>query len=252
MIYLHVGTPKTGTTTIQSSLIANQSSLLQKEYLYPQAGILHWGHHNIYYDLAKDPEKYKPSLGSFELLLKNINIFKERTPTGNVILSSETFSGAYEGLLARLIHALQKIDVVIPIIYLREQSSYLFSFWSMLVYQNKTNYKFEKWAMHHIEIDRYGGNYLICLERLDRVVGSSSTKIVVYEEVRRKELFSNFLLQCDIKADEQIIQPKDEYNKSEVQNLKHLVNSEKVRILCKERYTAVSYTHLTLPTILLV
>ena len=80
MIYLHVGNPKTGTTTIQRSLFDNRIPLLKQQVLYPQAGIQFWGHHNIYYDLAKDPDKYNPSLGSFELLLKNLRIFKEQNP----------------------------------------------------------------------------------------------------------------------------------------------------------------------------
>ena len=55
MIYLHLGKPKTGTTTIQKYLSANAKVLLAEEYLYPFAGRVLAGHHDIYFDLAKSP-----------------------------------------------------------------------------------------------------------------------------------------------------------------------------------------------------
>ena len=111
MIYLHVGKPKTGTTTIQRSLVTNRIPLLKQQVLYPQAGMLHWGHHNIYYELTKSP-MYDPGLGSFDLLLQNLRNYKEKHPNGNIILSSETYSGAYIRVLERLVQPLEKIDQV--------------------------------------------------------------------------------------------------------------------------------------------
>ncbi|EHU9320932.1 hypothetical protein KZY28_001262, partial [Campylobacter jejuni] len=44
--YLHIGMPKTGTTSIQTFLTKNKFLLLKQNYLYPES-ILEWGHQHI-------------------------------------------------------------------------------------------------------------------------------------------------------------------------------------------------------------
>lgn len=85
-IYVHIGTHKTGTTSIQTFL-RKQSDALRDSGLYvPRTGMLEGfpGHHNIGWDLRADP-RFDPRLGTFDDLLREL----DRASAPAAILSSE-------------------------------------------------------------------------------------------------------------------------------------------------------------------
>ena len=87
-IYIHIGTHKTGTTSIQSFLGSNRE-VLEKGGLYvPRSGTL-WpasGHHNIAWELRND-KRFDPGLGTVSDLIAELRDVKCR----KAVLSSEDF-----------------------------------------------------------------------------------------------------------------------------------------------------------------
>ena len=74
-------------------------------YLYPESGIIWYGHHNIYYELARYDKLrgkflgklFDPDAGTLSELLKEIRDFKTKNPNGHIIISSEAiFSLKYK------------------------------------------------------------------------------------------------------------------------------------------------------------
>lgn len=88
-IIIHIGTHKTGTTSIQNFLATNRKHLLKKDRIYfPETGTLgtNTGHHNLAWQLVNS-SRFKKKLGDLDDLLVDLkkNDFKR------AILSSEDF-----------------------------------------------------------------------------------------------------------------------------------------------------------------
>ena len=96
-IILHIGTHKTGSTTIQAGLKANRRMLLRYGIDYPQMGVVGQGHHNIAFDLA-DHRWYIPAFGGFTRLVQHIH----RSVVPTTIISAEQFSRLSDQQIARL------------------------------------------------------------------------------------------------------------------------------------------------------
>lgn len=131
--FLHVGTHKTGTTSIQEMLHTGQCRLLQHGFLYPTTGILpgHSGHHNIAWQVRED-RRFKSEFGTVEDLWLEIAVSDK-----DVILSSEDFECSFDNL-EEFIAGLEsrgRREVAI-IIYLRDQLSYAKSLYLELIWHD--------------------------------------------------------------------------------------------------------------------
>lgn len=131
--YVHVGTHKTGTTSIQALLAMNDRALHDAGVLIPQTGRIESGlagHHNIAWELAGHPQ-FDPRFGTFENLLCEI----ASADNTNVCLTSEEFEFLHldEAALRRLRDGLIGVGCVPKIIlYLRPQADYLESLYAQL------------------------------------------------------------------------------------------------------------------------
>jgi hypothetical protein len=69
-LFVHIGTHKTGTTSIQAYLSKHAALLLRRGLYVPAIGSVweHSGHHNVAWGLRDDP-RFKPELGGFNELL---------------------------------------------------------------------------------------------------------------------------------------------------------------------------------------
>ena len=70
--FVHVGTHKTGTTSLQSMLAANAKILRAAGVLVPLAGRVERGsagHHNVAWELLRD-QRFDPRHGTLEALLR--------------------------------------------------------------------------------------------------------------------------------------------------------------------------------------
>ena len=121
--YIHIGTHKTGTTSIQWALNHNRAALDEHGFLYPRTGIPadHVGHHNIAWELYGSTE-FRSVYGSIDDLLMEI-----RGSDRNVLLSSELFGVAahnperFASLVARLKEYTPRIVIIV---YFRNQAGY--------------------------------------------------------------------------------------------------------------------------------
>ena len=120
-LFIHCGLHKTGSTAIQKFFILNKDAIKKKGLLYPNSGILHYGHHNIAFYFAKD-RRYRHEYSSVDELKQEISLFD-----GDILISSEAFEFILYNTEAML--NLQKYvksvnrDLIL-IIYLRNQLDY--------------------------------------------------------------------------------------------------------------------------------
>jgi hypothetical protein len=88
LLYVHIGTHKTGTTSIQAFLGRNSLRLAQSGIFVPKTGTLHEGsgNHNIAWGLLGDP-RFRIPFGTLDDLL--VELAGSSAPTG--VISSEDF-----------------------------------------------------------------------------------------------------------------------------------------------------------------
>lgn len=120
-LFLHIGPPKTGTSTIQDFLYHNRDNLRNSGYFYPQTGIsktipaFSSAQHNLAW-LITNSEMVDPTLGGWKEAHEEI----EKANLDNVIISSEYFRFANKKQIGILELALKSYEVKI-IVYLRRQ-----------------------------------------------------------------------------------------------------------------------------------
>jgi hypothetical protein len=131
--YLHVGTHKTGTTSIQRRLTADESAHLAAGLHVPRASRTDplAGHHNLAWELNDDP-RFDPAHGTLADVLDEIaDVRAERA-----CLSSEDFEylAGRPQRLARLTDGLRTIGYApVVVVYLRPQADYAESLYAELV-----------------------------------------------------------------------------------------------------------------------
>ncbi len=125
-IYLHIGTHKTGTTSLQKFLFDNREVLKNKDFLYPLTGTSRHSrirHNNLFVQLTnhKSYEPFEPQAGGWEELITEI----ESSKCQNIILSSEDFChlDSFPTKITAIKDYLSSYEVKI-IIYLRNQPDY--------------------------------------------------------------------------------------------------------------------------------
>lgn len=125
--FVHIGTHKTGTTSIQELLAKNARRLRHHGLLIPTAGRSepNSGHHNIAWELACDA-RFDPRLGTLETVLAELAATPARTP--DACISSEDFELLHgnAAALRRLRDGLEQIGFTPRIImYVRPQADYI-------------------------------------------------------------------------------------------------------------------------------
>ncbi|MDQ2095273.1 hypothetical protein [Rhodalgimonas zhirmunskyi] len=88
-IIFHIGTYKTGTTTLQHALAANQENLLTHGVLYPQSGRYFMGRAETRHKALSHAKINRPK---FSTALANLHGEIQASPAERVILSSESWS----------------------------------------------------------------------------------------------------------------------------------------------------------------
>lgn len=116
-LFIHIGLPKTATTTLQSFLYENRDNLRNYGYLYPQTGIPDKlkAHRNLSWLIVRR-KKADLSFGTW----KELNQEVDDSNFKNVIISSEFFSIANNKHIDILKSKLKFYDVKI-VVYLRRQ-----------------------------------------------------------------------------------------------------------------------------------
>jgi hypothetical protein len=98
VVYLHIGTHKTGSTSIQKFLTLNSEKLLAKNFLYPLSGRISNAQHNLALSIRRNKNKTSNSLANdWYALHEEISSHQPEY----VVLSSEEFEFAYADRLHR-------------------------------------------------------------------------------------------------------------------------------------------------------
>jgi hypothetical protein len=135
-IYLHIGRPKTGTTSLQIFFYKNRRALMDRGILYPSTGLWGSAHHSLAVSLLENcPGDIRniPKI-SRSLAIKDLLSEIENKHPQKVIISSEFFSlyTINNSDMERLRDFFLKFSVTI-IVYLRDQTKYLISSFSQQV-----------------------------------------------------------------------------------------------------------------------
>jgi len=110
-IYLHIGTHKTGTTSLQSWALANIDALAAQGFLYPQSGRMSGGNHSpLAWAIAGDSRSADLS---FETLLSEIRA----APQPKILISGEEFELLSADRISALATALSEFDTRILAVF---------------------------------------------------------------------------------------------------------------------------------------
>ncbi len=132
--FLHAGTHKTGTTSLQYILKKNEKYLLSKGFYIPKTGLTFpdlASHYNIAYELTGD-EMFNPKFGTLLDLKKELEMVHE----SNLILSSENFEHLYwkREQLERLKQIMESSGFTVYVVmYFRDIVSYASSLYTQLL-----------------------------------------------------------------------------------------------------------------------
>ncbi len=138
-IYLHIGAPKTATSTLQSVLAKNAGHLLKQGILYPQSMRNGHAHHLLACDLIAEhqgmpmPDVWygdQPRGAAWGRLSQELSDAMHSVES--VVLSSELFFGQHRGLKPLVQDIQRKLDGhdVRIIVYLRRQDDFYSSFYN--------------------------------------------------------------------------------------------------------------------------
>lgn len=149
-LYLHIGTHKTGSTTIQHWLRENSEKLKSEDYYYPMEGAYFYPPEASPSLLAHAVLGNKPAyLGQtvidYDSCVADIKRDIEASTCSNIIISSEHFSNAFTYDAVKKVHDLfvDLFDSITVIIYLRRQDARIESSWAQAVKSSLSNLSFD-------------------------------------------------------------------------------------------------------------
>lgn len=121
-LFLHIGLPKTGTTTIQHFLRINSAVLSRFGAIYPKAGRSYEAHHQIAMSLEGVPRDWVES-SDLDTTLECLRSEVQQFGANKVILSSEIFTFVKNPGLIR--ETFQKDFELFVLIFLRRQDDWI-------------------------------------------------------------------------------------------------------------------------------
>ena len=219
-LYLHIGTPKTGTSAIQKFLPLNKELLEEQGYCYPDFGYRYPGigiyrnaHFMVYRyksELCESEEELEAKRREEdERFIEGLDKIKEVSEIyPNIIMSDENIWNGYvkrKRFWASLKKGLTErgIDLKV-IVYLRRQDLVLESYWSQQV-RETMQISFQE----YVNSDEYGFfklDYYGRLKKIAKVVGKENIIVRAYEkqqyEGKGNTLISDFLKVIGLELDE--------------------------------------------------
>lgn len=195
-IILHIGTHKTGTTSIQDALRASFEQLLERGILFPEAGcppglsgqhMLSW-----YYQSNRQKKLPFPKPPVWEELYEEVSRYQPE----KVILSAESFSSAKSAAVEKIRSELDQFSPyeISVILYLREPLSYLKSSYKQHIKNGKYAESFPSFVESHIqEVD-----YRSLIDRWSDVFSDKNIDVRRFEEAARRGLVKDFALAAGV------------------------------------------------------
>lgn len=189
MYILHIGTNKTGTSSIQKFLYKNKSELEKLSICYPELGVKNFGHH----DLARFMMGAKvTNIKSHDLT----ELFNLKNKFEKVIISSELFHTHKDP--QKLLEFFPRSNTKV-ILYIREHFSYLRSWYQQAVQLRNITSKFSDF----IDLSYTNTLYSNLIERWIKAYGVDNIIVRNYE---RSALVNNDIV-CDFLSQSEIDLP---------------------------------------------
>lgn len=214
---LHIGTNKTGTTAIQTTLFKNQDHLHNHRFCYPNIGMHNHGHHDfVRYLKGADPAHLNLSSDWKKIFQTNVNEYEK------VIFSSELFYTIENPKDLYKLFPKNKTSIVI---YIREHLSFLISWYQQAVQLRNITCSFKEYVdFHYCQLD-YDG----LISKWKHAYGSSNVKVEVFDRnnFKNNNIVEDFFEKIQLPFNSSIILKK-ESNKSIAGNLlffKLLINN---------------------------
>lgn len=179
--YVHIGPHKSGSSTIQHFLLSNKKRLEKVGMLYPKAGLIFEGQHNLVKDIRTD-DATQPMFGGIKALQDELKDWE-----GDVIISSENFDSIMEpGPLEKLYNALSgEFDIIIIMVY-RTQLPQIISYWNTEIRLSLT----KKTLPEYIEKVLEEENYMRCKKFIAsyvQVFGKENIKVIPFSKLKGKQ-----------------------------------------------------------------
>lgn len=219
-LYLHIGTPKTGTSAIQKFLPLNKELLEEQGYCYPDFGFRYPGigiyrnaHFMVYRhkrDNSESEEEFEANRkAEDERFIEGLDKLKDLSETfPNIIMSDENIWNGYvkredfwETLKKELTD--RGIDLKV-IVYLRRQDLVLESYWSQQV-RETMQISFQEYVNSN-EYSFFKLDYYDRLKSIAKIVGKENIIVRAYEkqqyEGNGNTLISDFLKVIGLELDD--------------------------------------------------
>jgi len=223
-LYLHIGTPKTGTTSLQYFLSINRSSLRKNNYSYPKSTYSFpyvLPKQNAHFMIMRYYKENKKRDRERENALQTEGyawLLQQLSQRENVILSDEgiwttcdSFPHFWQHLNSVVRDAGHDLKVIV---YLRRQDLFIQSYWNTRVRNGETLpfltcVKEEKYAFCHFD-------YYSQLEHIASAIGRDSLVVRVYEDGQyagmNGTIYSDFLYAIGLELTEDYHIPEEDRN----------------------------------------
>jgi hypothetical protein len=195
-IFLHIGTSKTGTTSLQFFLHNNREHLSKLGYLYPSQNKTH---HNLAFTLLGD-SKADYQTDTWEDVLTEIG----NSQQNNIVISSEFFSEINNvDSIEQIATYLAKYQIKI-IVYLKRQDKKVESNFNQLmktgVYAGTVDFFLKQTGKP---------NYLKLLDRWSRIFGRENIIVRPLEKEQIPNIYQDFLKNIGIVSFDEFIKTED-------------------------------------------
>lgn len=256
-LYVHIGTPKTATTSIQMFCVENQKVLNKQSYSYPLLDFVypHVAHRRnghflvgwVYKpggqeDVEKEQELWEKGLAM---------IHQEFEKYGNVILSDENIWHSSNGrkfpFWAKLMQDAKEHDYQVKVIvYIRRQDGLANSWLSQQVKEGWNTNATIKWDSFQRKTRKVVFNYYLLLEKIAEVTGRENIIVRIFDRKKFKgkdhTIFSDFLEAIGVDYTDDFKITEEEANRSltgNSQEILRIVNTvlpddDKVRTLVRQ------------------
>lgn len=197
-LYIHIGYPKTGTSSIQAELVKHRETLKDMGYrvlpehskgkgLLPSPALMRYE--------SAEPRRFIVIPNSVKRFVKSV----DKIDAPNIIISTENFSHLQKADIRKLRkHIPQHIHPII-VVYLRRQDQQIQSWWAQHVKHMMTSRSFESYVEYQLDNERYKLDYDMALSWWEDVFGIENMRVRVFNRViKEKDLFHDFLEACDI------------------------------------------------------
>lgn len=214
-IYLHIGTPKTGTTSIQNFFSIHREHLLKKGFLYPLSGryfhpsYVQFSHHNLVWYLTQgEMGAYYPDYGNYESLIKEIDLVNPQ----NVLISSESFCKLNYDQISSLKKCLLGYTIKI-VIYIRRQDDFFQSYY----FEKITEGAYYDTVRNYIQDCKSKPfyNYNEMIEQWREFFGRENIIVRLYDKNNLKNgLIEDFLSAINLSVENMELKETSQYNVS--------------------------------------